>query len=237
MNRGLRAAVAVMSFMMSAPAPAVMPVIDAQSVAQLRQQIAYWRQQLNAMRDQAQTLRSQLQATTGTRGMGSLLVQSQSQRNYLPTSDLVTEAVLSGTSRLYPALGATLERYLREQSVLPDDAIGKMSAGERNLVRDRRAVTAVNQGIFATALAAASDRYATLQTLIDQIDRSTDSKAILDLQGRMAGEQLMLENERVKLASLATWGSARAEAAARRATETALAEQGTFSSRFHPGQR
>jgi type IV secretion system protein VirB5 len=237
MTRWFSTAVVALALMASAPAPAVMPVIDAQSVAQLRQQLAYWRQQLNSMRDQAQTLRSQLQGATGARGMGSLLGLSPGQRNYLPTSDLAAADVLSGSSRFYPALGATLERYLREQSVLPDTAIAKMSASERNVIRDRRTIAAANQGIFATALAAASDRYAALQTLIDQIDRSVDNKAILDLQGRMAGEQLMLDNERAKLASLAAWGSARAEAAARRAAEAALVEQGTFGSRFHPGQR
>ena len=237
MKKVLQAVSATLILAASASAPAVMPVVDAQSVFQLRQQIAYWQQQLNSMRDQAQTLRYQLQATTGPRGMGSLLLQTIRQRNYLPTSDASTDAALNGHGPQYPLLRDLYTKHLSEQSVLPDDAISRLNVSERKIIRDQRATAAATESLFAAALATASDRYQSLQSLIDQIERSADSKASQDLQGRMAGEQLMLDNDRTKLASMATWTSARTAAAARRAAETALVEQGSFSSRFHPVQR
>ncbi len=237
MNKALRAVMTVVILSASAPTPAVMPVIDAQSVLQLRQQIAYWQQQLDSMRSQSQTLRSQLLAATGTRGMGALLGQSTDQRNYLPTTDALTDAALAGRSRQYPALRDAYARHLGEQSILPEDAVARLSTSDQAVVREHRSAVAATESLFANALETASVRYRTLQALIDQIDRSADSKAILDLAGRMAGEQLMLENERIKLSSMATWAGARTSAATRRAAETALAEQGVFSSRFHPAQR
>jgi type IV secretion system protein VirB5 len=237
MKKVIKAVSATLILSASAPAPAVMPVVDAQSVFQLRQQIAYWQQQLNSMRDQAQTLQSQLRATTGARGMGNLLLQTTRQRNYLPTSDASTDAALNGNGPQYPLLRELYTKHLSEQRILSDNVISRLNESERKIVREQRANAAATESLFAAALANASDRYQSLQSLIDQIDQSSDSKAIQDLQGRIAGEQMMLENDRIKVSSMATWASARTAAAAGRAVETALVEQGSFSSRFHPAQR
>ena len=49
------------------------------------------------------------------------------------------------------------------------------------------------------ALQVSSERFASLQQLIDAIPTATDPKAILDLQARIAAEQAMLQNEQTKL--------------------------------------
>ena len=52
------------------------------------------------------------------------------------------------------------------------------------------------------ALTTTSQRFATLQQLINAIRRAGDQKAVLDLQARMAGESAMLQNEQSKLTTL-----------------------------------
>jgi type IV secretion system protein VirB5 len=84
------------------------------------------------------------------------------------------------------------------------------------------------------AMATASTRFAELQALIDQIDRTSDSKGSADLQGRIAAEQAMATNETAKLAATAAWTDANIASAQTRASEAALAAHGTFAARFHP---
>ena len=63
-----------------------------------------------------------------------------------------------------------------------------------------------------------------------------DAKAIADLQGRIAAEQAMLENEQAKLATLLTQAARGGAAGCRRGElrELAIAGHGEFETRLHP---
>ena len=72
------------------------------------------------------------------------------------------------------------------------------------------------------ALEVTSERFASLQQLIDAIPGATDPKAVLDLQARIAAEQAMLQNEQTKLMVLYQadgGGGTRAAAARARARD------------------
>jgi type IV secretion system protein VirB5 len=73
-----------------------------------------------------------------------------------------------------------------------------------------------------------SARFASLQQLIDAIPGATDAKAVMDLQARIAAEQLMLQNEQTKLMVLQQAMEAEERARRQRAGEFAIANIGSL---------
>ena len=221
------------------PARAQFAVIDVAAIVQevqqvqsLAQQVETARQQLTTAQDQLTQARAELQAMTGGRGMDQLL--SNIARNYLPRNWGDVSAVLAGAAGTYGALASAVETQVQANSVLPATAMNALSVLERNLLTDDRRRIALSQTLSREGLSAASDRFASLQQLIDAIPGANDEKGILDLQARIGAEQNMLQNEQAKVALL--WQAAQAEAAADqlRAKERALAGLGDFSTRFQP---
>jgi type IV secretion system protein VirB5 len=171
-------------------------VQDIQQLAQLEQQVETAKEQLSTAQDQLTQARAHLAAITGTRNMQQLL--SGINRNYLPGSAADLEALLSGSAGAFAALGSQVEGAVQAAAVLSGTAVGQLNAAERaTLMEDRRRV-ALGQAMSAQALAAASDRFGKLQSLIDAIGSASDEKAVLDLQARIQAEQGMLANEALK---------------------------------------
>ena len=218
----------------SAPAEASYPVIDVAAIQQLIAQVNYWKQQIGAMSNQLTQLRQTHAALTGSRGMQSLLPQSAASRNYLPEQWSEMVAALDGQSRRYGELARTSQALGSSWAVLDEAALARLGGPERASVLEARRQAAGQAAAARVAYAQASERFASLAELVSAIGRATDAKAIADLQGRIAAEQAMLENEQVKLTLMAEAGAADRALAAQQRRELAIAGHGVFADRLHP---
>lgn len=173
-------------------AHAGIPVIDATNLAQQIQQVASWAVQAQQMVDQLTKMQQQYDSWTGNRNMGSLA--SGVSRNYLPSTyqDILTNGVGNWNTIL-----TTLQKY--------DINTGHLNSGS-DAVKNYNAVlqqAGMNRAAAEMSFDEASQRFATMQTLIDKINVSNDPKDIADLQARIQAEQVMMQNESNKLAALA----------------------------------
>lgn len=201
-------------------------VIDVGAIAQLIEQIATLREQLETARDQLDQARQQYDAMTGGRGMENLL--RGQQRNYLPPDWQSLEGALTGASGAYSALSRQMEAVVNSNAVLTPAQLAGLSDQEREQLLAARNSAAMFQVTSRRALEVNSARFASLQQLIDAIPGATDAKAVMDLQARIAAEQLMLQNEQTKLMVLQQAMEAEERARRQRASELAIANIGSL---------
>lgn len=206
-------------------------VVDVGAIAQLVQEVATLRRQLLTAEAQLAQAKVALDSTMGSRGMQSLL--SGTVRNYLPTSSSQLLSASQGTGA-YPALSSDVRAAMASNAVLSPSQLSALSpADQQQIVADRQAV-ALHQAIAQEALANASNRFASLQTLITAISTASDQKSILDLQARISAELGMLQNEQTKVRVLLEASDALSSANAQREREQTIAGQGQFETRFQP---
>ncbi len=213
-------------------ARAQIPVTDIGAIAQLVSELEQLQQQVQTARQQLAQAESAYQAITGGRGMERLLAGTV--RNYLPAAWSDIQGALNAGNAAFPGLSSALQQAISANAVLSDAQLAFFSPADRQILQVERQSTAVRQVLAQQALAVTSDRFASLQQLIDAIPNATDEKGILDLQARIGAEQNMLQNEQAKVALL--WQAAQAEGAADqlRAKEQSLAGLGHFATRFQP---
>ena len=201
------------------PARAQFAVIDVGAITQLILEV----QQLEQALQVAQATLGQAQqayaAITGGRGMQNLLAGLI--RNYLPTN---WNQLLSGAGALGADVAATIER----NAILTPDITGTFSAGETAALKARRSATALNEALARQELANVSERFNSIQLLINAIPTATDEKGIEDLQARIQAEQGMLQNETSKLHVLYQAAQSQAQTARQRADEQAIQDIGNL---------
>jgi type IV secretion system protein VirB5 len=213
------------------PAQAQFAVIDVASVTQLIQQaqtLARQLEQAQAQVTQAQTL---YQSLTGSRGMQLLL--SGTVRNYLPADWQQLATAMQGIGS-YAALSADIRAAIRANAVLSDAQIAQLAPAAQTQIITTRSNIALLEGLSQEALANSSNRFASIQQLIQTIPAATDQKGILDLQARIAGEQGMLQNEQTKLQTLYQAALSQAAALKQQERERVIAAYGSFATRFEP---
>lgn len=208
------------------PAHAQWAVVDVGAIAQLMQQVATLREQLETTRNQLTQARQQYESMTGRRGMEQLLAGTV--RNYLPPDWQALERALNGLEGNYSALTIQLANMIEANAVLTPDQLALISNQERQQLDGARKSAALLQVTSRRALEASSERFASLQQLINAIPNAEDTKAVQDLQARISAEQAMLQNEHTKLMVL--YHTAQAEELARRqrASELAIASIGSL---------
>lgn len=213
-------------------AQAQFAVIDVASVTQMISQLKTLEQQLataNAGLAQAQAA---YQSTVGGRGMEQLL--SGTNRNYLPPTWNSLQGSFQSSGGAYSGLSSDLTAAVNANAILSQQRLaGSSSAAQRQVQSDRQTV-ALLQAVSHEALATASNRFASLQQLINAIGSATDQKSALDLQARIAAESAMLQNEQAKLQVLYQGVLAQQWANEQQGREQAVASYGQFSARFRP---
>jgi type IV secretion system protein VirB5 len=218
--------IAILTFGAVRPAAAQWAVIDVASLAQLIQQYETMQQQLSTVQSHLAQARQQYAALTGGRGMESLL--SGTQRNYLPSDWATLTAAMQGASGAYGGFGASAQGILTANAVLAGPTLARLSASERAHLDGARRSPALLQAVTHQALATTSNRFASLQQLINAIPSASDPKAVFDLQARVAAEQGMLTNEGSKLQVLYQATQAEAWAQHQRRDEQAIADIGSL---------
>lgn len=212
---------------MATPAQADIPVIDMAAIANLIEQINYWQAQIKAMSNQLNELKQTRDAMTGARGMEGLLRTSIAERNYLPPDEKELTKTALGTSSAYGTLSEQIRAAISANAILSTERLEKLSPQVREAVETGRRTSATLSTLSQTAYANTSRRFAALQALIDTIGSSGDVKAIQDLQGRIGSEQVMLQNEQIKLQSLYQISEAQQRSEEQRTRERALSDIGS----------
>ena len=183
----------------SSAAFAQIPVTDGASIAKsVENQIetmAKWKMQYDQMVSQIDQMKQQYAAVTGARGMGELFNNPQ-LRDYLPQDwQDVYDSVKSGG---YAGLSGRAESIYDNNKVY--DACAGFVSNEQRTNCEAQAVKGAQDKAFALdAYDAAKNRLSQIDQLMRQINQTQDPKAIAELQGRIAAEQAMIQNEQTKL--------------------------------------
>jgi P-type DNA transfer protein VirB5 len=218
----------LMGLTVAPPSHAQWAVVDVGAITQLIQEISYWKQQIQAMSSQLNQLQSTYNAMTGNRGMQNLLPITPQTRNYLPTNWEGLIATLNGLSGSYGALGAQLNSTLSANAILTPAQLSRLSSQEQAQLQSSRNSAALMQTTSQQALQASSQRFTSLQQLINAIPTATDQKGALDLQARIAAEQAMLQNEQAKIQTLNQALQADERARQQRAQELSISNLGSL---------
>ena len=201
---------------------AAWPVIDIGAIAQLIQQVNYWKQQITGMSNQLNQLKQTYSALTGSRGMQNLLGITPQARNYLPPNWQELMSVVQNASATYAGLSSKAQAILQANAILSASDLARLSPTHRKLIEDGRNSAAMLQVMGQSAYEQTSQRFGALQQLITSIGSATDEKAIEDLQGRIAAEQTMLQNEATKLETLRQSAEGAAQAREQQVREQTL---------------
>lgn len=224
---------ALVVFLLTAPvARAQFAVIDVGAITQLITEVQILEDQLTTARAHLAQAEQEYASITGGRGMEQLL--RGAPRNYLPTSWTDLQAVMQGGGGRFGALGGGVSATVAVNAVLSDAALALLPPDVRKQIDDRRRLTALQQNMTRQALLTTSDRFDSLQQLIDVLPAAEDQKAVLDLQARVAAENAMLLNEQSKLLTLAQVVQAQERANQQQVSERALVGHGEFATRFQP---
>jgi len=228
LKRALPMMACLVGLAVAPPSNAQWAVVDVGAITQLIQEISYWKQQIQAMSSQLNQLQSTYNAMTGNRGMQNLLPITPQTRNYLPTNWQGLIATLNGLSGSYGALSAQLNSTLSANAILTPAQLSRLSPQEQAQLQSSRNSAALMQATSQQALQASSQRFTSLQQLINAIPAATDQKGALDLQARIAAEQAMLQNEQTKIQTLNQALQADERARQQRAQELSISNLGSL---------
>jgi len=221
-----------LSLCAAAPLRAQWAVVDGPATLQLVQEVKTAAQQLTALQSQLQQAEQTLQSMSGVRGMQQLL--SITNRNYLPGSWTQLNGVGVGAGGAYGGLAVSIQGLIGGNAQLSSAQLAALSPANQRQIASARQWTATQQAISQSALATASDRFTSLQTLIDAIGSAVDQKGILELQARIAAELVMVQNEQIKLQVMTQSIQAQQASAEQQQRELDIVAHGQFVTRFQP---
>jgi type IV secretion system protein VirB5 len=207
-------------------------VIDVASVAQLVSEVKTLQQQLTTAQADLAQAQTSYRSTVGDRGMEQLLAGTV--RNYLPPNWSGLQSAFQSANSSYPALTGDFNAALSSNAVLSTQQLAGLSPAANQQMQSGRQSVALLQAVSHQALATTSNRFTSLQQLIDAIARAGDQKSALDLHARIGAENGMLQNEQTKLQVLYQSAQAEQWANEQRAREQVIAGHGQFATRFQP---
>jgi type IV secretion system protein VirB5 len=229
---GYRYLIVLVVICLAPQARAQWAVVDAPALVQLVKQVVAMKQQIDVARDQLQQARAELQTMTGDRGMQLLL--SGTSRNYLPATYAQLNGAMQGTGGGYPGLASDVRSAIATHAILTAQQLATLPTAGQQQIAAARQTSALQQALAQEALANASNRFASLQSLINAIGGAADQKAALDLQARISAELGMLQNEQTKLLILQQATQAQEAVNREQEREQVIAGHGQFQSRFQP---
>lgn len=157
--------------------------------------LAKWAIQYDQMVTQIDQMKQQYESLTGSRNLGQIL-NNPALRDYLPSDwQGVYDAVRSGG---YSGLsGRALSIYEGNKAF---DACAHFKVADQRTHCEAQAVKGAQDKAFALdAYDKAKSRLNQIDQLMAKINDTPDPKAIAELQGRIAAEQAMIQNEQTKL--------------------------------------
>jgi type IV secretion system protein VirB5 len=208
-----------MSALASLPARSATLVYDASNYAQAVQQVKQLTQQLSVIQQQYQQLMQTYQAIahlpqSAVNQLGQQLNVSQF-RNALPSQSSILGAAMNGTSLGSGGFGSAAKGYLADNSIYaPTGSDFQAKEMQRNATS-----VAGTQAMASELYQSAADRVAALQGIESQLANAPDTKAVADIQARVATEQAYIQAQQVQAQSLAMWQSSQERNQGQRAQE------------------
>ncbi|MGO3869273.1 MAG: P-type DNA transfer protein VirB5 [Alcaligenes sp.] len=191
--------VAVSFVLISSQALAQIPVTDGAaiktSVQQQVETMAKWKLQYDQMVSQIDQMKQEYQSITGVRGLGDVL-NNPALRDYLPDDwQGVYDSVKSGG---YAGLSGRAGQVYNDNKIY--DTCVNHTDEQSRISCEAQAVKGAQDKAFALdAYDKAKERLGQIDGLMQEINRTQDPKSIAELQGRIAAEQALIQNEQTKL--------------------------------------
>jgi type IV secretion system protein VirB5 len=206
-------------------------VFDPTQAANMITEFQKWKDQFDQMNAQIEKAKDIYNSATGVRGYGNFMNITNEARNYLPKDFTEVMNLLSTGEAVYSRLSSTVRQYMDNNAVLTTAEIDKMRMNpeQRDAFMQARTNTATLQAMADEALQNASVRFGLLQRLAQEINETTDPKAIAELQARIQVEQNMLTNEQTKLQELAEVMESRRILMEQNNVELAIKQTGNMS--------
>ena len=216
MNKNLQILILSLSLIgMGGNAHAGLPVFDSSALTNsiaswaaqaqsMASQLAEMKKQYDTMQQQYQQLQQTYQSISGIRNMGDI-VNNPALRKYLPPDyQQVLRLGTGATSGNYGSLDGAVNGMKQATKILdiadtgldPNSPAGKAYQNAQNQA-------AVNRVLAEESFRQSGSRIDDLQQLLNKVNNAPEDKDIQDLQARIQAEQIMLQNEQIRLASLA----------------------------------
>ncbi len=208
MSAALAAAISVAVGMPTAQAQ--IPVTDVANLAQsieaqiaevgkMVEQIAQLKAQLEQAKAMVKNGKETLSSMTGTRGMAQLLSNQDYKR--IPTNWEDTLNAMNGGGS--GSIRAQAEKILKTMNGIDPSVFTKVDGAYGELYGDQANSAATYQALQGKEYDDTAARFKDLKKLIAKIPAAHDQKAILNLNARIGAQQVMLQNELLKMQALA----------------------------------
>lgn len=197
-----------LSFGAGAQIPVTDVALNTQTQTNQQMNFAKFVEQVTQLKNQLEQAKQQYEALTGTRGLGDLF-NNPALRQYLPQDwtglyDAVQGGDVAGISG-------------KVQDIIDKNKSGSIADMSADVRARQERLGAVNKATGLAGFDAAMKRADQIQSLIGQINGTSDPKAIAELQARIAGEQAQVSNEIAKLQLVAMLQQAEEKAIAAKA--------------------
>ncbi len=180
-------------------------VYDPSNYAQAVQQVTHLTEQLAVLRQQYQQLQQTYAALShlpqsALNGLGQQLNVNQF-RNALPAQSSVLAAVMNGSELGMGTLASAAQGYRNQNQVYAPTAEDFQA---QEMLRNANSV-AGSQAVASELYQSAANRVTALQGIEGQLASAPDTKAVADIQARIAAEQAYIQAQQVQAQSLAMW--------------------------------
>lgn len=210
LKKALFAAVAACG--LTAGAHAQIPVTDGASIAQDMmnhvETIAKWKQQYDQMKEQIDKLTQQISETQtvwntlkGSRNLGSIL-NNDLLTQYLPQDYQAAAKALQNGTGDFAGISGSLKDIVN-QAQLQSCAQLNTDPAQRDACTKQWQTLALNKQVGDMGYKKAAENIKNLQTFVQNINSSTDQKAISEVAARIQVETVRMQNEQIKLQTIA----------------------------------
>ena len=165
------------------------PVIDIANLIQTIQQVLNDATKIENQVQQITALQNQLSSITGARNLGAVL-NSPALQNYIPSEAYTVVNAVDASG--YSGLSSTA-KALRDAGMVYNCL--NLVGTQRTNCQATLAQPYQQKGLLQDAMRAASGRLAQISALMNQVNATSDQKAVLEIQARIGAENAMLTHE------------------------------------------
>jgi type IV secretion system protein VirB5 len=165
------------------------PVIDVANLAQTVQQVINDIAEINNQVQQITQLQSQLDSMNGLRNLGNVFNNPQ-LKNYVPAQAYTYLNAVTDSG--YAGLNSTA-KVLRDAGMLYNCL--DLNGAARISCQATLAQPYQHKGLLQDAMKSAAGRLTQIQSLMGQINATTDQKAVQEIQARIGAENALLAHE------------------------------------------
>jgi type IV secretion system protein VirB5 len=165
------------------------PVIDIANLIQTIQQVMNDITKIENQVEQVRQLQTQVASINGARNLGNVF-NSAGLNNYVPANAFTALNAIDASG--YGGL-TTTARALRDAGMVYNCL--DLAGPARTACQAALAQPYQQKGLLQDAMRAASGRLAQINSLMAQINATTDQKAVLEIQARIGAENALLAHE------------------------------------------